>query len=103
MATKKKSEKPKGMSERKEAWFRIIVLIISGILLEIWKILIQIMAIINWLITVVSGKRNKAMAELSEYWNTEMYKFLRYMTYVSNIRPFPFSDVEVMTKFEENQ
>ena len=95
-------QQPKRMSERKEAWFRIIVLIVSGIILSIWKILIQILAIINWIITVCSGKRNKAMAELSEYWNTEMYKFVRYMTFVSNVRPFPFSDVEAMTKFEKN-
>jgi len=95
MAKKKK----KGMSERKEAWFRIIVMIVSGIILAIWKALVQLLAIINWLITVFSGKRNKELADFCEYWNTEMYKFVRYLTFVTNERPFPFSSMERLSKF----
>ncbi len=91
----------KKRSEKKEAWFRIIVLIVTGIILGVWKVLITILAVINWLIVVFSGKRNKGLAEFSEYWNTETYKFLRYLTFVSNRRPFPFSDMERMSKFEK--
>ena len=54
----------------------------------------------NWFIVVFSGRRNRDLAELSEYWNTERYKFIRYLTFVSNVRPFPFSNVERMSKFE---
>jgi hypothetical protein len=86
--------------ERKEAWFRILVLIVSGIILAVWHILVKILAIVNWFITVIFGKRNKGMAEFSEYWNTEFYKFCRYLTFVSNARPFPFSSMEKMSKFE---
>jgi len=88
------------LSERKEAWFRIIVAIISGIVLSVWSWLIRVLVVLNFLITVTTGKRHKGMAELSEYWNTEAYKFVRYITFVSNKRPFPFSDVERMSKFE---
>lgn len=89
----------KQMSERKEAWFRIIVCIISGIILSIWKILIYVLGIIHWIIVVFSGKRNKGLADICEYWNTETYKYIRYLTFVSNKRPFPFSNPERMTKF----
>ena len=89
------------MSERKEAWFRIIVGIISGIILSVWKILVIILSIINWLVTVISGKRNKDLAVFCEYWNTETYKFIRYLTFVSNARPFPFSELERMSDFEK--
>ena len=87
------------MSERKEAFFRILVLIVSGIILGIWKGLVQILALINWIITIFENKRNKQLAEFCEYWNTEMYKFLRYMSFVSNKRPFPFTNLERMSKF----
>ncbi len=102
---KKKSKnmdmgKPK-MSERGEAWFRILVLIISGIILGIWKALIIILSVINWIIVVFSGKRNRGIAELCEYWNTETYKYIRYLTFVSNIRPFPFTSAERMSQFEK--
>ncbi|MEI6731842.1 MAG: DUF4389 domain-containing protein [archaeon] len=85
--------------ERKEAWFRILVAIISGIILGVWRYLICLLALVNWLITVFSGKRNKSLAEFSEYWNTESYKFLRYLTFVSNKRPFPFSTMQRMSRF----
>lgn len=93
-----KDKKPR-MSERKEAWFRIIVCIVTGIVLGVWKILIIVLGIVNWLITVFSGKRNKDLAMFSEYWNTENYKYIRYLTFVSNSRPFPFSDLEKMSEF----
>lgn len=89
----------KKMSERKEAWFRIIVAIVSGIILGVWKALIIILGIVNWFIVIFSGKRNKELANFSEYWNTEIYKFIRYLTFVSNKRPFPFSAMERISKF----
>ena len=87
-------------SERKEAWFRILVAIISGIILNVWKVLVIILGIVNWFIVVFSGKRNKELAEFCEYWNTEMYKFARYLTFVSNERPFPFTSMQRMSKFK---
>jgi hypothetical protein len=86
-------------SERKEAWFRIIVAIVTGIILNVWQGLIAILSIINWFVVIFSGKRNKSLAEFSEYFNTELYKFARYMTFVSNKRPFPFSSLERMSRF----
>jgi hypothetical protein len=88
-------------SERKEAWMRILVAIISGIILKLWGIAVFIVAVINWLIAIFSGKRNKSLADFCEPWNTEMYKYMRYLDSVSNKRPFPFSDVERMSKFEK--
>jgi len=94
-----KKEQP-SIPERKEAWFRIIVAIISGIILAVWRYLIYVFVIINWFIVVFSGKRNEELAMFSEYFNTEFYKYLRYLTFVSNKRPFPFSEMERMSVFE---
>lgn len=85
--------------ERKEAWFRIIVAVVSGIILGLWGKLIGLIGLIHWFIVVFSGKRNKDLAIFSESFNTEMYKFMRYLTFVSNKRPFPFSKIERMSKF----
>lgn len=88
------------MGERAEALMRIVVLVISGIIIGVWKIPVQIITIIHWIMVIFSGKRNKGIADFCEYWNTETYKFIRYLTFVSNKRPFPFSDVEKLTKFK---
>lgn len=87
------------MTERNEAFFRILVLIVSGLILGIWKGLVQILSLVNWVITIIENKRNKQIAEFCEYWNTEAYKFLKYMSFVSNKRPFPFTNLERISKF----
>ena len=87
------------MSERGEAWMRILVGIISGIILEIWKVLIIVLAIANWFIVLFSRKRDKGVADFCEYWNSEVYRYIRYLTFETNERPFPFSDMVKMGKF----
>jgi len=86
--------------EKKEALFRILVLIITGIILMVWKYLVFVLTILNLFIVLLNGKRNKELALFCEYWNTEWYKFIRYMTFVSNKRPFPFSKMERMSRFK---
>jgi len=82
------------MTERREAWMRIIVTIISGIVFGAWKSLILVLGIINWFYTIFKGKRLGRLAEMSEIWNTQMYVFLRYLTFVTNSKPFPFTKLE---------
>ena len=82
------------MSERKEALMRIVVGIVTGFILGIWKMAVQIVAILNLFIALFTRQRNKDLAEFCEIWNTQMYDFLRYMTFVSNKRPFPFNSLE---------
>ncbi|MEK6908447.1 MAG: DUF4389 domain-containing protein [Nanoarchaeota archaeon] len=83
-------------SQRRETLMRIVVLIVSGIILVIWRYLIGVFIIINFVYSLFTGKRLKELAELSEIWNTQWYLFQRYMTFVANMRPFPF------TKLAEN-
>lgn len=79
------------MGERIEALMRIVVGIISGIILGVWKGVVQLVSFVHWIFVLVGGERNQALAEFCEIWNTQVYIFLRYMNFVSNERPFPFS------------
>lgn len=81
--------------ERREAWMRIPVFIISGIILAVWRYLIYVFAIINFINTIFTGRRIKDISDMSEIWNTQLYIFFRYITFVCNVRPFPF---EKLTK-----
>ena len=82
------------MGERAEIFMRILVAIVSGIVLGVWRWFIIILAIINWFYTLFAGRRNKEMAELSEIWNTQLYSYVRYLTFVTNKRPFPFDKLK---------
>ena len=80
--------------ERKEALMRIAVLIVSGIVLCVWRYFVIILGIINFFYTVFKAKRMKNLAEMSEIWNTQWYVFQKYMIFESNFRPFPFTKLQ---------
>lgn len=87
--------------ERGEALMRIVVGIVSGIIIYVWAYLIALFFIINLVYTIIKGKRMQELAEMSEVWNTQAYTFYRYMTFLSNKRPFPFESLEKeMNEFE---
>ena len=81
------------MSERKEAWMRIIVGIVSGIIIGLWKVLVEAISVFHWIYVVFAGKRIKGIAEFCNIWTTQAYRFIRYMTFTTNSRPFPFSEL----------
>ncbi len=81
------------MSERKEAWMRIVVAIISGIVLALWKIIVLALSIFHWIYVIFSNKRSKSIAEFCNLWTTQVYRYIRYMTFATNSRPFPFSEL----------
>ena len=81
-------------NEVNEALMRIPVIIVSGIILCAWGYLVGLLIIVNFFYTIFSSKRMKEVALFSEIWNTQVYSFMRYITFVENKRPFPFSDLE---------
>ena len=88
------------MGERSEVFMRIVVLVVTGIILAVWKWLIIIFFVINWFYVLFAGKRLKELAEMSEVWNSQWYVFQRYLIFVTNKRPFPFTKLEKsMSKF----
>ena len=91
----------KKTNESKEALVRILVLIITGIILGLWEMLVTFLVLVNFVLVLATGKRNKSIAVFCEMWNTQTYVFSRYITFVSNERPFPFNDMSKnMSKFE---
>jgi hypothetical protein len=88
-------------SERDEAWFRIVVLIVTGIILCLWRYVAYALIVVNWILTLIKGYRNKEITMFNEYWNTTLYNFMKYMSGVTNTRPFPFTPLKALGKFEK--
>lgn len=92
------------MGERLELLMRIIVCIVSGIILAVWRYFIIVLAVFNWIYTLFAGKRNKSLADLCEIWNTQWYVYQRYMLLVTNERPFPFKELaKNISKFDKKR
>ncbi len=86
---------------RKETWMRLVVAIVSGIILCLWSYLIGALILINFVYGIFTGKRLRELAEMCEIWNTQMYVFKKYMIFLSNVRPFPFTSLSKnMSEFE---
>jgi uncharacterized protein YqhQ len=99
----KKSEKPKKFTkkqenERREAWIRIPVCIVSGFILDIWGFFVFIFAIVQFIMVLVEGKKNKEFLNFCKTYVAQLYVFVKYITFISNERPFPFADLK---KFEK--
>ncbi len=89
---KKGEEKAK--KEREEAWMRIPIGIVSGVIIYVWAYLIGIFFLVNFFYKIFTGKRIDDLARMSECWNTQQYHFFRYMTFSTNERPFPFVELK---------
>ena len=89
-----KENKNKLKENKKEAWMRIPIGIVSGIIIYVWAYLIGVFFIINLIYRIISGKRMDEFSSMSEVWNTQNYYFMRYMTFCSDKRPFPFEELK---------
>ena len=80
---------------------RIIVAIVSGMIFYFWGYVVAITAFVNWVYALIVGKRIKELGEFSEIWATNSYYFVRYLSSVTNERPFPFTELKKnLGKFE---
>ncbi len=61
----------------------------------------MVLSIVNWLVVLISGKRDRGISDFCEYWNSEIYRFMRYLTLETNERPFPFTSMKKLGKFEK--
>jgi len=84
----------KKTSEREELLWRILVAIVSGIIIWLWAYLIAILIVVHWVIILFTGKKEKALSDFCNIWNVEAYRFMRYLTFETNERPFPFTDLK---------
>lgn len=96
-----KEIKPAKFSQRKETLMRIIVCVVTGIILVLWRYFVGALVIVNFVYSLFTAKRLKELATLSEIWNTQWYHFQRYMTFMTNVRPFPFTSLaKDISKYE---
>ncbi len=73
---------------------RIVVGIVSGIILAIWKALVVVLSIFHFIYAVFTKKRNLCIADFCNGWVSYVYTYYRYMTFTTNNRPFPFGDLK---------
>ena len=89
MANKSKRTK----KQTNDILWRLLVFIISGIVLDIWGWVVFIFLLVNWFIVIFSGKRNNDIGMFSNYWAAEVQRFVKYLSFETNEKPFPFNEL----------
>ena len=92
----------KSESKRREIWMRIPVAIVSGIILKVWGFFILCFAIAQMVLILVEGKKEKELSKMCNIYLIQLYIFVKYLTFLSNERPFPFGDLKKKISEEIN-
>jgi hypothetical protein len=79
---------------RRELWMRIPVFILSGVILYVWGFFILIFSLAQLVLLLVEGKKEKEFVHISSVFSNQIYTFFKYITFLSDERPFPFSKIK---------
>ena len=75
---------------KKELWMRIPVFILSGFILYVWGFFVLIFSLVQLVVLLTEGKKEKEFSHISSMFSNQIYIFFKYITFLSNERPFPF-------------
>ena len=78
---------------RGETWLRGLFMLLFAVLYTIAEVVVTAVVLLQFLIVLVTGERNERLTGLGERLSVYVYDVLRFLTYNSEQRPFPFSDL----------
>jgi len=92
---KEKLKKERKLSPKKrETWMRIPIFFVSGFILDIWGFFILIFALVQFILLLAEKKTNNELSRMCSVYLIQLYTFMKYITFLSDKRPFPFGNLE---------
>lgn len=77
---------------RRETWFRALFVILFALIYSVAEVVLAATVILQFGFVLVSGGRNQKLLEFGDSLCEFIYQILRYVTFNTDERPFPFSD-----------
>jgi hypothetical protein len=74
------------------AWIRLLYLILYAVILNITEGITFIVAVVQFIFHLFTGKPNSRLAELGEGLAAYMREVVAFLTYHTNALPFPFGN-----------
>lgn len=74
-----------------DQWIRLFFMVVFAIVGYVVQILIWIIAAIQFVITIITGKVNQNLHNFSNGLCVYAYHIIKYLTYITEEKPFPFS------------
>lgn len=75
-----------------DTWLHGFFILLFAVIYQLAKILVVAVVVFQFLATLVAGQRNERLLELGQSLSTFMYQILRYLTFNSDEKPYPFGE-----------
>jgi hypothetical protein len=75
-----------------DTWIRLLYMLLFGLLLTIARMVIWVVAIVQFLFVLISGEDNTNLRSLGQGVTRWVSQALLFLTFNSDEKPFPFSD-----------
>jgi Domain of unknown function (DUF4389) len=75
-----------------ESWFRLLYMLVFGLLSVVARMVIWVVAILQFLLVLVTGTGNDNLRDLGRGTSKWVYQTFLFLTFNSDDKPFPFSD-----------
>ena len=74
------------------SWLRLLFMLLFAVIYSVAEVVLVMVVVFQFLCVLLSGKRNDKALSLGAQLSSFIYQVLRYPTYNSDERPYPFSD-----------
>jgi hypothetical protein len=88
-----REETPSQPYKDRSNWLRGLFMLLFVVFYNVAEALALLVALFQFLHTLVTGKRNERLLDFGEYLSRYIYDVMAYLTYQTEERPFPFSDL----------
>ena len=75
----------------RDTWLRGFYIVLFTVIYTVAEIILVAVVVFQFLATLITGARNERLVTLGQSLSTFVYQILRYVTFNSDIRPYPFS------------
>jgi hypothetical protein len=85
-----------------ETWIRLLYMIVFGLLSILARMVVWIVAVLQFLLVLITGADNKNLRDLGQGASKWTYQAFLFLTFNSDVKPFPFSDWPEIEEPEDN-
>jgi hypothetical protein len=86
------NEELKENVQNSSVWKRLLFMLLFGFLYSIAEVVLIAVIVFQFLTVLLTGNKNDRLLDLGGQISVYIYQALRYLTYNSEQRPYPFSD-----------
>ncbi|WP_339898594.1 DUF4389 domain-containing protein [uncultured Gilvimarinus sp.] len=86
------NEKLKSNITSSDHWIRLLFMILFALVLYVAGIVVGVLVLVQFLFALITGSDNTNLRQLGDSLTQYIAQTLRFLTYNSNDKPFPFAD-----------